>query len=631
MVNFKPTVFAEGELVYTDGGILAEYAWLLVVLPFVAALVITFTGKYLPLKGAEVALTTIGVIFLYSAALMYLHITGGVVNEFFINVGSIGVFDIEFGWVVDGLSIMMYFVVGTVALLVFIYATNYMEGEIRYTFFFTSLTLFAGSMLVLVSSPTLIQILIGWELVGVCSYLLIGHYWEKKDNSSAAMKAFITNKIADVGLMIGIIILALNTGTLRISEILYQSTHNYEKLSTVAFVAAILLFIGAMGKSAQFPLHVWLPDAMAGPTPVSALMHAATMVTAGVYLLARMFPFYKAMAPEALDVVMLFGVITLLAAGLIAVVQDDLKKVLAYSTVSQLGYMVAAIGSGAYTAALFHLWTHAFFKALLFLGAGSVIHAVHSNSMLEMGGLRKVMPKTFATFIIGTVALAGLPPFAGFFSKDEILASFNHEGETTFFFIAVLGAFITAFYMTRAVSLTFLGEYRGHGHPHESHNLMTTPLLTLSVFAIASGWVNIPGVYTGFTDWVTTRKNKIVEYHPESFDLFALSSGLLAGLLGIGLGYYLYQLQGSAETGDDKIKIQPIWSVLENKYYLDHFYFKFVIDPVKINISKAVDKFNTTDNFGGKVKLLQTGKTQQYLMLFLGGVVTISLLILFII
>ena len=671
MVNFTSTILAEGELIYTDGGLLAQYAWLLVLLPFVAALIITFMGKYLPLKGAEVALATIGLIFLYSSALMYSHITSGVVNEFFINVGSIGVFDIEFGWVVDGLSIMMYFVVGTVALLVFIYATNYMEGEIRYTFFFTSLTLFAGSMLVLVSSPTLIQILIGWELVGVCSYLLIGHYWEKKDNSSAAMKAFITNKIADVGLMIGIIILALNTGTLRISEILYQATHEYEKLSSVAFIAAILLFIGAMGKSAQFPLHVWLPDAMAGPTPVSALMHAATMVTAGVYLLARMFPFYKSMAPDALDIVMLFGVITLLAAGLIAVVQDDLKKVLAYSTVSQLGYMVAAIGSGAYTAALFHLWTHAFFKALLFLGAGSVIHAVHSNSMLEMGGLRKVMPKTFATFIIGTVALAGLPPFAGFFSKDEILASFNHEGEITFFFIAVLGAFITAFYMTRAVSLTFLGEYRGHGHPHESHNLMTTPLLALSVFAIASGWVNIPGVYTGFTDWVTTRKNKIVEYHPESFDLFALSSGLLAGLLGIALGYYLYQLQGSAETGDDKIKIQPIWSVLENKYYLDDFYFKYVIDPVKINISRAVDKFNTnvidrfvngfgqiasllggivynnfdqngidkllnmsssgTDSFGGKVKLLQTGKTQQYLMLFLGGVVTISLLILFII
>ena len=410
MVKFDANFLAETELVYTDGGILAEYAWSLVVLPFVAALLITFIGKYLPYKGAEIALGTIALIFIYSVSLMFLHITEGVANEFFVNVGSIGQFDIEFGWVVDGLSIMMYFVVGTVALLVFIYATNYMEGEIRYTFFFTSLTLFAGSMLVLVSSPTLIQILIGWELVGVCSYLLIGHYWEKKDNSSAAMKAFITNKIADIGLMIGIIILALNTATLRISEILYQSTHDYEKLSKVAFAAAILLFIGAMGKSAQFPLHVWLPDAMAGPTPVSALMHAATMVTAGVYLLARMFPFYKSMAPEALDIVMLFGVITLLGAGLIAIVQDDLKKVLAYSTVSQLGYMVAAIGSGAYTAALFHLWTHAFFKALLFLGAGSVIHAVHSNSMLEMGGLRKVMPKTFTTFIIGTVALAGLPP-----------------------------------------------------------------------------------------------------------------------------------------------------------------------------------------------------------------------------
>ncbi len=671
MVIFNINFFAEGKPEYTDGGLLAEFTWLLVVLPFIAALLITVAGKYLPFKGSEIALITICFIFFYSIALMYLHITEGIASEFFINVGNIGQFEIEFGWVVDGLSIMMYFVVGTVATLVFVYAVNYMEGEIRYTFFFTSLTLFVGSMLVLVSSPTLIQILIGWELVGVCSYLLIGHYWEKKENSSAAMKAFITNKVADVGLMIGIIILALNTGTLRISEILYQATHDYKDIKNVAFVAGVLLFIGAMGKSAQFPLHVWLPDAMAGPTPVSALMHAATMVTAGVYLLARMFPFYEAIAKDALYIVMVFGVITLISAGLIAVVQDDLKKVLAYSTVSQLGYMVAAIGSGAYTAALFHLWTHAFFKALLFLAAGSVIHSVHSNSMLQMGGLRKVMPKTFYTFIIGTVALAGLPPFAGFFSKDEILASLNHEGETAFFAIAVLGAFITAFYMTRAVSLTFLGDYRGHGHPHESHALMTTPLLILSVLAITSGWVNIPGVYTGFTKWVTTRKTPILEYHPESFDMFALSLGLTAGILGIAAGYYLYQLQGSAETGDDKIKIQPIWNVLENKYYIDEFYFKFIIDPIKLTISKIIDRFNTnvldrfvnsfgivasifgsfvyksldqngidkflnfssssTDNFGGRVKLLQTGRTQQYLMLFLGGVIAISLLILFII
>ena len=666
--NYLVSFLAEGKATYSDGGSVAEFTWLIVVMPFLAALIITFLGKYLPLKGAEIALATIGFIFIFSSYLLYLNITKGVASEFFINVGSIGTFDLEFGWVVDGLSIMMYFVVGTVATLVFIYATNYMQGEIRYTFFFTSLTLFVGSMLVLVSSPTLLQLLIGWELVGVCSYLLIGHYWEKKENSSAAMKAFITNKIADIGLMIGIIILALSTGTMRISEILYQSTHDYESLKSVAYLAGVLLFIGAMGKSAQFPFHVWLPDAMAGPTPVSALMHAATMVTAGVYLLARMFPFYQGMASQALDVVLLFGIITLFAAGLIAIVQDDLKKVLAYSTVSQLGYMVAAIGSGAYTAALFHLWTHAFFKALLFLGAGSVIHAVHTNSMKEMGGLRKEMPRTYKTFILGTIALAGLPPLAGFFSKDEILASLNHGGYNIYFAIAVAGAFITAFYMTRAVVLTFFGEYRGNGHPHESDSMMTTPLIVLAGFAVVAGWVNIPGIYTGFTDWVTTRKNPIVEYHPESFDYFALSSGLLAGLAGIGLAYYVYQILGRPEDGDQKIKVEPIWNILENKYYLDYFYFKYIINPIKSTVANIVDRFNTnildrtvnmfgiaatflgnivyekfdqggidkalnissssTDALGARVKLIQTGKTQHYIMYFLTGVIVISLLIL---
>ncbi|MDA9620388.1 proton-conducting transporter membrane subunit [Candidatus Actinomarina sp.] len=355
-------------------------------------------------------------------------------------------------------------------------------------------------------------------------------------------------------------------------------------------------------------------------------------------------------------------------AGMIAIVQDDLKKVLAYSTVSQLGYMVAAIGSGAYTAALFHLWTHAFFKALLFLGAGSVIHAVHTNSMKEMGGLRKEMPRTYTTFILGTIALTGLPPLAGFFSKDEILASLNHGGYNTYFAIAVSGAFITAFYMTRAVVLTFFGEYRGNGHPHESDSMMTTPLIVLAGFAVTAGWVNIPGIYTGFTDWVTTRKNPIVEYHPESFDYFALTSGLLAGLAGIGLAYYVYQILGRPEDGDEKIKVEPIWNLLENKYYLDDFYFKYIINPTKSTLANTVDRFNTnildkavnlfgvaaiflgnivynkfdqggidkalnissssTDALGARVKLLQTGKAQQYIMYFLSGVIVISLLIL---
>ena len=661
-----PVLFAETRN-FSDGGILAEYAWLIVVLPFIAALAITFLGKRMPYGGAEIAVGSILFIFIYSFSLLILNISKGVVNEFYVQIGSIGSLDLEFGWVVDGLSIMMFFVVGTVSLLVFIYAVEYMKGEIRYTFFFTSLTLFAGSMLVLVSSPTLLQLLVGWELVGVCSYLLIGHYWEEKENSSAAIKAFITNKVADVGLMIGIIMLALSAGTFRISDILYKATHGNQNISKVALVAGVLLFIGAMGKSAQFPLHVWLPDAMAGPTPVSALMHAATMVTAGVYLLARMFPFYEGAAAPVKELVLLVGVLTLFFGGCLAIVQDDLKKVLAYSTVSQLGYMVTAIGAGAYTAGLMHLWTHAFFKALLFLGAGSVIHAVHTNNMSEMGGLKDAMPKTFRTFIIGTVALVGLPPLAGFFSKDEILASLSHEGYTGYFVIAAAGAFITAFYMTRAVVKTFFGEYRGNGDPHESGQLMTMPLVVLSVLAVVSGWVNIPGVYTGFTSWVGTRGVAINEYHPESFDFAAMSLGLLAGVSGIVVAYLLYMKFGTAETGDEKIKLQPVWKILENKYYLDDLYINGIVNPLKTAVAKAVDQFNSkvldrfvnsvglamgflgkivysnldqdgidrivnsvsvgTDDLGGRVKLIQSGRVQQYLALFLSSVLLVSIIV----
>ena len=661
-----PVLFAETRN-FSDGGILAEYAWLIVVLPFIAALAITFLGKRMPYGGAEIAVGSILFIFIYSFSLLILNISKGVVNEFYVQIGSIGSLDLEFGWVVDGLSIMMFFVVSTVSLLVFIYAVEYMKGEIRYTFFFTSLTLFAGSMLVLVSSPTLLQLLVGWELVGVCSYLLIGHYWEEKENSSAAIKAFITNKVADVGLMIGIIMLALSAGTFRISDILYKATHGNQNISKVALVAGVLLFIGAMGKSAQFPLHVWLPDAMAGPTPVSALMHAATMVTAGVYLLARMFPFYEGAAAPVKELVLLVGVLTLFFGGCLAIVQDDLKKVLAYSTVSQLGYMVTAIGAGAYTAGLMHLWTHAFFKALLFLGAGSVIHAVHTNNMSEMGGLKDAMPKTFRTFIIGTVALAGLPPLAGFFSKDEILASLSHEGYTGYFVIAAAGAFITAFYMTRAVVKTFFGEYRGNGDPHESTQLMTVPLVVLSVLAVVSGWVNIPGVYTGFTSWVGTRGVAINEYHPESFDFAAMSLGLLAGVSGIVAAYLLYMKFGTAETGDEKIKLQPVWKILENKYYLDDLYINGIVNPLKTAVAKSVDQFNSkvldrfvnsvglamgflgkivysnldqdgidrivnsvsvgTDDLGGRVKLIQSGRVQQYLSLFLSSVLLVSIIV----
>ena len=339
--------------VLTSGPLL-EWAWLIVAVPFVATVLILLVGKRLPGKGAELAVGSLGFVMVYGAILLYLNITQGVIFESSVIVAEVGSFAIEWGWLVDGLSIMMFFVVGVVGFLVFVFAVGYMRGEVRYTFFWAAFTLFAGSMLLLVSAPNLIQLIVGWEGVGVASYLLIGHYWEDKANSSAGMKAFYTNRVADIGLTIGTIILGTALGTFRIEEINAAAAEGVAAITGVAFVGAILLFFGAMGKSAQFPLHVWLPDAMAGPTPVSALMHAATMVTAGVYLVARMFPLFESLAGQHRNWVLIIGSATALL-GLLALVQDDIKRVLAYSTVSQLGYMMVALGAGAYTAGLFHL------------------------------------------------------------------------------------------------------------------------------------------------------------------------------------------------------------------------------------------------------------------------------------
>ena len=493
-----------------SAGFLAQYAGILMVLPFVAMLLIIFFGKRMKHSGAEFAIGAMAINFLVAIGLFIQNIAGTAPSEYAYEIARIGevagrdlVF--ELGWVVDGLSTMMFVVVTTVSLLVFIYAVGYMKGDVRVPNFFANLSLFAGSMLVLVAAPNLVQLIIGWEGVGVASYLLIGHYWEKHENSSAAMKAFYVNRTADVGLTLGTVVLGITLGTFRFTEIFEAAEEHLPALAGVAVAAGLLIFFGAMGKSAQFPLHVWLPDAMAGPTPVSALMHAATMVTAGVYLIARMFPFYEELAAEARTWILWIGAATLFVTGLLALVQNDIKRVLAYSTVSQLGYMMAALGAGGYTAGLFHLWTHAFFKALLFLGAGSVIHAVHSNNMSDMGGLRKHMPITYRTFILGSLALAGIPPLAGFFSKDEILATFNHAGATAVLWLGIAAAFVTAFYTFRMVFLTFHGTYQGHGHPHESPRIMTMPLVALAVGAVAAGWVNIPGVFTGFHHWVENR------------------------------------------------------------------------------------------------------------------------------
>ena len=653
-------ILATEEIVHaTTGGWLAEWAWLIVVVPFLAMLTIIFFGKRMPREGGEIAVGAMGFVFVYATVLLILNITQGVIFQHSIQVAQIGSVTVEWGWVVDGLSTMMYFVVGTLSFLVFTYALGYMKGDVRVTWFFAAFSFFAGSMLVLVSAPNLIQLIVGWEGVGLASYLLIGHYWEQKENSSAGMKAFYTNKIADVGLIIGAIVLGVTVGSFRYSDILDAAASNASILVPVAVLGGVLLFIGAMGKSAQFPFHVWLPDAMAGPTPVSSLMHAATMVTAGVYLVARMYPLYAGMAADMRWLIVVIGTITLLIAGLLAIVQDDLKRVLAYSTVSQLGYMVAALGAGGYTAGLFHLWTHAFFKGLLFLTAGSVIHAVHSNNMSDMGGLRKKMPVTFWSFTSATLALVAIIPFAGFFSKDEILATLGQNGYQWAMWVGILGALITAFYMGRAMFLTFFGTYKGEAHVHESPAVMAVPMAVLGVASLIAGFVNVPGIYEGFHHWVTTRAIVFPSFASEGFDVPVMLAGLGFALVGLLAAYVYYYKDAETQIARDRVRIPVLWPFLEHKYYLDDLYMATLINPIKGPLARAVDWSNSyiidgvvngagvlarlfarfvygdldqkgidlavntaaivTGSAGGQVRRLQTGKVQQYAAMTLVG------------
>ena len=658
-----------------SGGFWVDTAGIMLVLPFLAFLLILAFGKRLKNQGAELAIGALAINSLWASVLFVMNMTQGVLATRTFEIGRIGsnlVF--ELGWVVDGLSIMMYFLVSVVGLIVFIYAVGYMHGDVRVPWFFAAFSLFAGSMLILVGAPNLIQLIIGWEGVGLASYLLIGFYWEDMDNVVAGNKAFMVNKLADVGLILGTIILGVTIGGFRFTDFDVAAAALDPALGAVAVVGGALLFFGAMGKSAQFPLHIWLPDAMAGPTPVSALMHAATMVTAGIYLMARMFPLFENLAADFRPWMVAIGAITLFALGLLALVADDIKKVLAYSTVSQLGYMMTAVAAGGYTAGLFHLFTHAFFKALLFLGAGSVIHAVHSNNMSEMGGLRKAMPRTYWTFVIGSLSLAGIFPLAGFWSKDEILTTLGFEGYTVVMWIAIAGAFVTAFYMTRAVALTFHGEYKGDGHPHESPRIMTGPLVALAIPSVLIGLTNIPGVefpgIANFTDWLAVRVVPMGDHHAEAIDFVIAGSGLLAALAGIALGWRIWGRDRDTQAERDRFQIPALYPLLRNKYYVDdlsdgvvaatmgpvarltNWVNDYVIDGI-VNgvglVTKALGSFvynivdqrgvdgvihglsAGADGAGSALRRWQTGRVQQYAASVVGGALILVVLFVFVI
>ena len=548
--------------------------------PFGAYLVNIFFGKWLKGRAHWVSLSFVGLSAILSLVVFATTVSRSLAEPHFHGWRGIwftipmGAYPLKFGYQVDQLTAFMLVVVTFIGWFIQLYSVGYMHGDLRYSRYFAFLSLFKASMLLLVLTDNLVGLYAAWELVGLCSYLLIGFWFEKPEAARAAKKAFIVTRVGDAGFAIGIFLTFAVTGALGFSEIFERAAKSAPEAKQLLTLAAFALFCGAIGKSAQFPLHIWLPDAMEGPTPVSALIHAATMVAAGVYMVGRLYPLFALQGFEhnpALTVVAWIGGFTAFLAATIAVAQDDIKRVLAYSTISQLGYMLMGLGVGGFTAGLFHLVTHAFFKALLFLGSGSVIHAVHHNDMKRMGGLKDYMPVTFWTYLIGMGALAGVPPLAGFWSKDEILAAAFHH-DKALFALGVVTAFLTAFYMTRQIGLVFFGELRcGHAHPHESPPMMTVPLMVLAFFAATVGFIGIPGA---------NLFERLVHYEAaphHGFNPLVMGLSVLAALLGIGAGYRLYIATPIKTPQEEPLRerLGVLYNFLANKWFLDWY------DPVK--------------------------------------------------
>ncbi|MGR3218767.1 MAG: NADH-quinone oxidoreductase subunit L [Candidatus Anammoxibacter sp.] len=639
-----------------------NHVWLILLFPALGSAMNMLYGKKLSKKtSGRIACAVIGISFFLSI-LVFLSLIKLPPEERFAE-------DCLFTWIsagdfvafaslqVDQLSAIMILIITGVGFLIHIYSVGYMRDDEGFSRYFSYLNLFSLSMLILVLSDNFLLMLVGWKGVGLCSYLLIGFWYEKKSAGDAGKKAFIVNRVGDFGFILAMLLIFVTFGTLNFTEVFHSAPDALQSGGSVVTMITLLLFVGAVGKSAQLPLYTWLPDAMEGPTPVSALIHAATMVTAGVYMVSRCSVLYE-MAPLSMTVVAVIGAGTALFAAIIGLVQNDIKRVLAYSTISQLGYMFLACGVGAYVAAIFHLMTHAFFKALLFLGSGSVIHALGGEQdMRKMGGLRSRLKKTHLTFFIGTLAIAGIPPFAGFFSKDEILFEALINGNKLYWVIGAVAAFLTSFYMFRLLFMTFYGKSRMdkhvEEHVHESPSNMILPLMVLALLALVGGFVGLPGLslISKFLGPVMASEHghelgkAIAEgmhgggHMTKVYIMMAVSTGI--AIAGILLAYIMYMKVPSL-PGRLAARFSLLHKVILNKFYVDEIYDAIFVNPTKkfsiflwkffdvkvvdgiVNGTATIVELN-----GSMLKMFQTGFVRNYAFLMVFGGILIILFTIF--
>ncbi|MBI4618681.1 MAG: NADH-quinone oxidoreductase subunit L [Desulfobacterales bacterium] len=643
-----------------------DYVWLVPLFPIIGAIINGIFGTKLSKKTVGVvACGVIGLSFLVSVlvffSLLQLPPESRSFEKIIYTWIAAGDLKTTVGFLVDPLSMIMMLTVSGVSFLIHIYSVGYMHDDEGFKRYFTYLNLFVFSMLVLVCANNFLMMFVGWEGVGLCSYLLIGFWYQRKEPADAGKKAFVVNRIGDYGFLLAMMLIFVTFGTLNFKEVFNIAHYNFQVGSMVITAITLLLFVGATGKSAQIPLYTWLPDAMEGPTPVSALIHAATMVTAGVYMVVRCNVLFT-LAPISLTVVAIIGVVTAVFTASIALAANDIKRVLAYSTISQLGYMFLACGVGAFSAGIFHLMTHAFFKALLFLGAGSVMHAMAGElDMRKMGALKSHMPRTYWTFLIATLAIAGIFPFAGFFSKDEILWN-AFQKNTVLWVLGAGAALMTAFYMFRAVFMTFHGESRVDEevakHLHESPSVMTSPLVVLAILSAIGGFVGIPiikgaNVFHDFLAPVTgehlagsakvTLTNLAYAsstavssgeavHHPVGLEVLMMAISLAIALGGLGLAYYMYIKNPSLPKRlAEKFKL--LYHLICNKYFVDEIYDFLFVNPIKRGseilwtffdvrvVDGMVNGSGRFVEFGSSVlKRIQTGYVQNYALSILVGI-----------